>query len=200
MSCGCISPATVQSWNDFDNMTPRDPLELISLAMLGSSVGRWALSETYHRPSGASVWIASPITITNAAITANGSDSDQQLSDAAQWNFQHIMTNSAATIAPPVRKIVFMKAGTAWTNVLNLAVGSSPAFTEFQLSFMDNAACRGDEQGTIPVIRWTSGPYTGSQALSLVLKNTGRYTLGLVGVSNNSTPDWSMFEIDIIAV
>jgi len=45
---------------------------------------------------------------------------------------------------------------------------------------IENAATRGDVQGTIPV--------------------AGRYTLGLMGINNNSTPDYSMFEMDVVAV
>jgi len=90
-----------------------------------------------------------------------------------------------------------MKAGTQWSNNLPLVLGAG-TYTELQLSFLDNAATRGDAQGTIPVIRW-AGSFTGVVPIDLVLKKSGRFTLGLLGVDNAGTPNYSMFEIDIVA-
>jgi len=49
----------------------------------------------------------------------------------------------------------------------------------------------------------TTGPYSGPQTLNLVFYAPGRYTLGLMGINNNSSPAlpaWSMFEMDVMAV
>jgi len=201
MSCGCKGPSEIQSWNDFNNTPPQDPLDLIALATLnagGSTVGTWTLVTNYARPAGSSVWIASPFTIAGeVTVATNGTDQVQNISDASQWNFDHTTSNVASTLAPPLRKLVFMKAGTQWSNNLPLVLGAG-TYTELQLSFLDNAATRGDAQGTIPVIRW-AGSFTGVVTIDLVLKKSGRFTLGLLGVDNAGTPNYSMFEIDIVA-
>jgi hypothetical protein len=133
-----------------------------------------------------------------ATITTNGTDQTQNVSDASQWNFSHTTTNVASTLAPPLRKVVFLKAGTQWSNNIPMVLGAG-TYTELQLSFLDNAATRGDAHGTIPVIRWT-GSFTGSVSLDLILKRSGRFTLGLLGIDNAGTPNYSMFELDVVVV
>lgn len=202
MSCGCKSPQSVQSWYDFDDMTPQDPLDLIAFAVLDSDVGVPANSVLYSAPLSGSVWIPSPFTITSGPlISTNAGDSGMMVQDAVDFNFSHKTANTATTIAPPINKIVFMRAGVQWRNTMLLNLGSSPTYSQLELSFLDNAATRGDAQGTIPVIRWSGGgPYSGPKTLTLILKQPGRFTLGLCAVNTLSTPDWSMFELDIIAV
>ena len=204
MSCGCNSRQQVQSWNDLQCQMPTDPRDIIAVSILGVSVGAWTLSSNYNKPAGASVWIASPITIGGESIiSANASDQQQQVTDAGFWNALNTTSNILTTTAPPLRKTVFARAGTSWMNAIPLSLGASPPFTELQLSLMENAATRGDAQGTIPVYRWATGPYSGPQTLYLVFYSPGRYTLGLMGINNNSSPslpDWSMFEMDVVAV
>ncbi len=200
MSCRCDSQKTVQSWYDLLCQMPRDPRDVLAMARLGATPGEWFLSANYHRPLGASVWIVSPIAYASEAlVTTNASDQQQMVFDAASWNQAHLTVNVDVATAPPLRKTVFVRTGETWTNAIPLSLGSSPQFTELQLSIMDNAVTRGDSQGTIPVFRWASGPYSGAQTLNLVFKQPGRYTLGLMGI-NNSTPDYSMFEMDVVAV
>lgn len=112
----------------------------------------------------------------------------------------HRTVNVAATVAPPLRKTVFMRAGIGWQNTVGINVGSSPTFASFQLSLLENAATRGDAQGTIPVFEWNSGPYSGLVQFGLVLYSPGRYTFGLLGVDSSSPANYSMFELDIMAV
>lgn len=203
MSCGCKNSSSINSWNDFQNMAPMDPRDLIAYATLGGSpvVGDWYLSNNYIQPGPGSVWIPSPITFAGQAVAiTNASDEGQMNFDATSWNFQNKTVNNAATVAPPLRKVIFIRAGIQWMNTIPLGLGSSPSFVDLQLSFLENAATRGDMQGTVPVIRWASGPYSGPSSMSLVVKGPGRFTLGLMGINNNSTPDWSMFEMDIVAV
>ena len=200
MSCGCNSPNAIQSWNDYLCKVPSDPRDILAMARIGANVGTWYLSPNYHLPSGASVWIPSPIAYAaDVTVTTNASDQQQMVFDATSWNMNNSSVNILATTAPPLQKMIFLRGGMAWSNAVQLNLGSSPLFTELQLSIMDNAATRGDAQGTIPVFRWASGPYSGVQTLNLVFKQPGRYTLGLMGINNNSTPDYSMFEMDIIA-
>ncbi|NQW29739.1 MAG: hypothetical protein HQ472_04425 [Ignavibacteria bacterium] len=203
MSCGCKSGQSVQSWNDFQNMAPLDPRDQIVYAGLGVSTvaADWYLSSDYIQPALGSGWISSPIAVSGeATIITNSSDQQQMVFDAESWNMLNKTSNVASTVAPPLRKTVFVRAGVQWYNSIPIGLGSSPAFTELQLSFLENAATRGDMQGTVPVYRWASGPYSGPSQLNLVFRNTGRFTLGLLGINNNSTPDWTMYELDIIAV
>lgn len=201
MSCGCNSRQSVQSWNDLQCQMPTVPREVIAIALLGNAVGAWTLSSNYNRPAGASVWIASPIAYSGeSSLSTNALDEQQQVFDAGVWNAQNTTVNILTTTAPPLRKMVFVRAGASWTNAIPLALGVSPQFTELQLSLLENAATRGDAQGTIPVYRWATGPYTGSQILSIVILSPGRYSLGLMGINNNSTPDYSIFEMDVVAV
>ncbi len=201
MSCSCNSQKQVQSWNDYLCQQPTDPRDIIALALLGSTAGTWYLSSDYHKPAGISVWIASPISYASeATVSTNASDEQQQVFDASSWNFLNATVNILATTAPPLKKTIFARSGTQWAMAIPLALGVSPQFTELQLSILDNAATRGDAQGTIPVFRWSSGPYAGTQTLGLVFKKPGRYSLGLMGINNNSTPDYSMFEMDVIAM
>ncbi len=201
MGCGCNTRQVVRSWNDYLCQVPTDPRELIALVGIGGVAGKWYLSSDYNKPAGSSVWINTPIAYSgNSVLTTNASDEQQQVFDAASWNFENTSVNVLATTAPPLRKTIFLRAGIGWTNSIPLAVGASPLFTEFQLSLLDNAATRGDAQGTIPVFRWAGGSYSGAQTLSIVLKTPGRYSLGLMGINNNSTPDYSMFELDIVAM
>ena len=135
-----------------------------------------------------------------ATAATNAFDEQQQVFNATSWNFENTTVNILSTTAPPLRKTIFLRAGIRWANAIPLALGVSPQFTELQLSILDNAATRGDAQGTIPVFRWASGPYAGTQTMGLVFKQPGRYSLGLMGINNNSTPDYSMFEMDVVAV
>lgn len=201
MSCGCNSQNTVQSWNDYQCQAPTDPRDILAIAFLGATAGTWFLSSNYNKPAGASVWIASPISYFGESIVAtNASDEQQQVFDATAWNARHTTVNILAATAPPLKKTVFVRAGVAWSNAIPLTLGASPQFTELQLSLLENAATRGDAQGTIPVYRWSAGPYSGPQTLGLVFNKPGRYSLGLLGINNNSTPDYSMFEMDVIAI
>lgn len=202
MSCGCKSSQNISSWNDLESMTPTDPRDYIHYAaILGNIVGRFTYTDEYIQPVSGSVWIDSPITVSaEATCIANGADSGLQVADAAQWDFLHKTVNTTSALAPPLRKVVFARAGLEWVNRIPLSLGSSPSFTKLMLSIADNAATRGDAQGTIPCFQWNSGTYSGANLLDLTFTTTGRITLGLVGVNNNSTPDWSMFELDIIIV
>lgn len=201
MSCSCNSPNRIDSWNDLLCNVPSDPRDILAMTRFAGTAGDWYLSSNYHRPQGASVWVVSPIVYGGeASISTNASDQQQMVFDATSWNQSHLSVNSDVTTAPPLRKTIFLRAGIEWSNMISLNLGSSPQFAELQLSLLDNAATRGDAQGTIPVFRWTAGPYSGLQPMSLVFRKPGRFSLGLMGINNNSTPDYSMFEMDVVVV
>jgi len=201
MSCGCSSKSQVSSWNDLLCQPPVDPRDVIAFCRLGGVEGVWALSGDYNQPAGASVWVPSPVIVqSESLVTTNGADQLQNVFDAQSWNQMHRTVNVAATVAPPLRKTVFMRAGMGWQNTVGINVGSSPTFASFQLSLLENAATRGDAQGTIPVFEWNSGPYSGLLQLGLVIDNPGRYTFGLLGIDSSSPANYSMFELDVMAV
>lgn len=205
MSCGCNNKS-IQSFNDLLVMAPVDPLDVIANVVLtdtGSEPGIWSLESTYLAPTGASSWVDSDIVISTVnTVTTNHGDNEQMVFDATAWNMAHQKsTNTDATTAPPIRKQVFLRAGIEWTNTFGLTLPSSPTFDELQLSFLDNAATRGDAQGTVPVFKWSAGaPYAGVVTLAMTLKKRGRFQFGILGIDNQSTPAWSMFELDVIAV
>ncbi len=201
MSCGCSSKSQVSSWNDLLCQQPVDPRDVLAYCRLGATEGAWSLSSDYNLPPGSSVWVPSPIVIqTESIVTTNGSDQLQNVFDATSWNQMHRTVNVATSVAPPLRKTVFMRAGMGWSNAVGINVGSSPTFASFQLSLLENAATRGDAQGTIPVFEFSSGPYSGLLQMSMVLYTPGRYTFGLLGIDSSSPANYSMFELDIIAV
>lgn len=201
MGCGCKNGKAISSYIDLQQQDPQSPLDIVALASMNSTVGSFYNSSDYIMPSGSSVWVASPLAITGIpVVTANGTDNLQNVANAAQWNFSHVTGQVGSTIAPPVKKMVFMRAGIEWINTMIFSAPSSPAFTEFQLSMLENATTRGDAQGMIPVIRFNNGPYATSVGLALTIKRPGRFQFGLLGINNNSTPDYSMFELDIIVV
>lgn len=206
MGCSCSGGPTpqvgaAQSFIDLGNACPQDPQDVLAYATLNALTGSYYRSSNYVQPSGSSVWIASPIAVSAApVVTANGTDNLQTVADANQWNFSHLTASIAATTAPPIRRMLFFRAGVAWVNTVIFTLPSSPAFTEFQLSMLENAATRGDAQGTVPTIRFSSGPYSSTMGLGLTFRAPGRYCFGLLGINNNSTPDYSMFELDAIVV
>ena len=204
MSCGCNGSGQVTGFNDLLTQYPKDPSELIAWAELdtgSTEEGLWTLSDNYNEPTSPSVWIGRTIDFSAVStIETNHTDNQQMVFDAQAWNFAHQRTNSVGLNLPdPMQKIVFMRAGLQWVNILPLTLPASPQFTELQLSFLDNVATRGDNQGTVPVYKWsTTGPFATSATLKLVLKKPGRYQLGLLGINNNATPDYSMNEFDLV--
>ncbi len=206
MSCGCNSKNKIQSFNDLLVMDPVDPRDLIAdinLTDSGQEPGIWSLESTFITPAVGSVWINSGIVISSInTVSTNHQDDEQMVFDALAWNMaRQKSADFASTIAPPLRKVVFMRSGIQWRNTFGLTFPASPTFTEVQISLLDNAATRGDAQGTVPVFKWTAGsPYAGVVQLSMVLKKRGRFQLGILGIDTGSPADWSMFELDIIAV
>ena len=202
MSCGCKSPLSIHSWYDFEDMTPQDPLDLIAYAALNSDVGVPFNSSVYSTPAPFCSWIATPVVVSSGpTVSTNATDSGMMVQDAVDWSFSHKTANLLTTVAPPLHRLIFIRAGLEWKNVIPLNLGASPTFAILELSFLENAASRGDAQGTVPVIRWIAGaPFSGAKNLTLIVKRPGRFTLGLMGINTNAPADWTMLELDIVAV
>ena len=169
-------PGMVTNWFDFLRTCPFDPRDLIAQAILNETVGKFELSTNYIVPGE---WSVSPLSISSKPIvTALESNNQLKVADAAQWNFLNLTWNNSPSLAIPIRKVVFLRGINDWSNQLYLDFGENP-ITEVQLSFLMNAATRGDNQGTVPVIRWTGLNLTGDNTLSVVVRQLGIFSIGI---------------------
>ncbi|MBL7997534.1 MAG: hypothetical protein JNL32_02735 [Candidatus Kapabacteria bacterium] len=219
MSCGCQSAGSINSWIDLNKITPQNPMDLISYAELRTVAGFYVNSQNFLLPGGLTAppvsppfgppppppptpWAASPFNYNGQVICqANESDNQQMVSNARDWNMQHQTVDTSAFAALPIRKIIFLRGGTQWTNVIPLALGAAN-YSNLQLSYRDNAATRGDYAGTIPVIEFANvgSPFTGNVNLNVVLNMTGRVSMVIRAIDNSVPGVWSMFEMEWMIV
>ena len=189
-SCGCNGSGSVNSWIDWANTAPQDPLDLIAYSALASTVGVFS---RVALPSA--TWSASPITLgSDPVCIALESDNQQMVADAAQWNFQHKTRNPDSTLALPLTKVIFLRGGTRWNMSFQIIFGAETA-EDVMLTFRDNYGTRGDAQGTIPVISF--GSQTGTKTLNLTLKSPGRVSMGIIATYSGMN---SMYESEWIIV
>lgn len=184
---GC-GPIRVQSWYDLQMLCPRDPRGLIAYAELAGQPGDFTFSDNF----ASNDWIASPLSV-NAAPTVSAleTDNQQKVADAKQWSFSHLTWNGSSNLASPLRKLVFLRGGLQWENHIQFDFGDNP-ISEIQISFLINAASRGDKAGTIPVIRWTEGSWSNHVTLSVVLQSMGMFNLGIMAYDGTN---YSMNEL-----
>jgi hypothetical protein len=219
MNCGCQSPSQINSWIDFQSMTPNNPLDLIDYAELRTVPGLFLNSNNFLIPGGATTppvspplgppppapptpWVASPFAYNGLPVcNANGTDNIQMVSDATQWNFQHQTADTSAYAAIPIRKVIFLRGGTQWAMDIPLALGGAN-YANLQLGFRDNAATRGDFSGTYPVIDFSNVgvPFTGNVTLRVILKTMGHVSMVLRAIDNAGPANWSMFEMEWVIV
>ncbi|MBS1902878.1 MAG: hypothetical protein JSS75_04170 [Bacteroidetes bacterium] len=189
----CFAPSSAANWNELQKSTPVNISDLVANATLGGTTGTLTNSSTYAAPG---TWIASPIVVSSSpTCVALGTDNLQNVADAAQWNFLNLTANLASSTAIPLRKVLFLRAGTKWQMKISLDFGAS-TYTEVQLGFLDSAATRGDAQGTFPVVDWT-GSFTGVVDLYVTLRFGGAFN---IGVWAKSGTNYSMFDMRWIAV
>jgi hypothetical protein len=196
-SNGCNGPVVINSYYDLFNLCPRNPLEMIANASLNGTVGALTNSTSYASEtwadSGAYVAINQ-----KPAVTALGSDNGEKVADAAQWNFLHLTWNSDPGVPLPLQRTIFLRAGTDWNNRIYLTFGSLN-INLVQLSFLNNAATRGDKQGTIPVIQFTGPTWTGSGiSLDVVIRQPTIVRMGLCLRTTASV--FYMFDMEWIVV
>jgi hypothetical protein len=188
----------VQSWNDLITMQPADPRDLIGNAAIQGSTVQFLMSSTFTITSG--TWLPSPFALGSAVPTCAtlGTDSFQCIEWANQWNFDHLTAKVGdALIALPLLKVIFLRAGTQWKNMIRLNLGGA-TYNDLQLSYRDNAATRGDSRGTIPVVSFMGGNLTGNITLEVTLKQPGHYMMGLRAIDGSSNR--SMYEMEWIVV
>ena len=200
MGCNCDTSKSLSSWFDLESFPPRNPLELIANAKIvmgaNTDIGSLVNSATFGTPAGA--WAANPFVVTGAPVCAAlETDNNQKIADAAQWNFQNLTWNNAARIAPPLLRLLFLRAGQDWQMNIGLNLGAG-LFPSLELSFLDNAGTRGDYAATYPVISWTARNYTGVLSLQMTLKQVGRVRMGIAAIDNGGVN--SMFDFEAVLV
>lgn len=187
--------SNVQSWIDFSNLCPKTPLALIAWGKLGSTVGTYQNSSTYINPPGG--WVTDGCSVSNEPFcSALQSDNQQMVADADQWNFSHLTRSDNSNLTPPLKKLIFLRGGNQWKMTLPITMGMN--CTNVQLSLLNNAATRGDAQGTVPVIDFNEGFSAGSVVdLEVTLLSFGQVTIGLRLLNGSQ---YSMFAMDWVIV
>jgi hypothetical protein len=169
-------PALATSWIDYQRMCPSAPRELIAYATIDAVVGQYDNSADFIAPG---TWSASPLAISSKpVVSALESDNKLKMAEASQWSFLNMTWNNSSDLAIPARKFLFLRGGYEWENRISIDFGGTPV-TNVQLSFMMNAATRGDKQGTVPVISWTDLNLTDERTLNVVLLQFGTFSMGL---------------------
>jgi len=185
---GGVNNLSIQRWNDFATMCPKNPLDIIAYADFNTDVGVLENSETFNTP--VSVWSANTIALGGNSVSALGIDNKLKIQDALNWNFSHKTWDGDSAIAPPLKDMVFLRGGLEWQNDIAIELGGA-TYTNLQLSFLYNATTRGDKQGTVPVITF-SGTYTGTASLKLTLTTYGQVCMGLRAIASG-TEAYSMY-------
>lgn len=182
-----------QSWYDLTTLPPVDPRALIVNATLGGVQGVFYRSSNFM---AGSAWVTSPFSFTgNVSCESLHTDDQLAVADAAQWTFKHKGGNFVSNIAPPVRKILFLRGGRQWAMRIPINLGAA-TYTDLQLSFRNNATSAGDftgaSIGTTPTILFGSA-LTGQVDLVMTLAEFGTYSLV---ISAREAANWSMFELE----
>jgi hypothetical protein len=196
MGCGCSDPNMINSWDDIQKLVPMNPMDLIANAQFGATQGAYLNSTNYIAPG---TWATATMALSSeATVSTLAGDQLVTAANAAQWNFSHQTVNTISAVAPPLRKRVFLRAGTMWQNAIPISIGPD-LHSDLQLSFLDNAATRGDYAGTVPVI-WFNASFSGNtNSLVVTLNTTGRAEMGLRALNTN-TGNYEMFEMEWIVV
>lgn len=187
----------INSWFDLRNSAPISPFELLANAQLDGVNGLFEYADDYMPPPSGT-WAATPISILNQPkCAALETDNQQMVAYGDQWNFQHEIANLDSDLAPPLKKMLFLRGGIQWQMHIPLTFATD--VDEVLLSYLDNAGTRGDYAGAVPAIRFT-GPFaTGVHNLVITLKNNGRAIMGLRTIATASG-DWAMYESEWIIV
>lgn len=188
MSCGNgfkngDGPSSIESFYDLQNLAPKNPLDLLAMAEFNGTTGTPANSTTYSSETWTDVGSLLVISA-EPAVSALGTDNIQNVADAAQWNLAHLTALNSSTVPIPLRRTIFLRAGTTWRNRITLT--NSATIQDPQLSFLNNAATRGDMQGTVPVIGWTGSYTAGTLTLDVVLRQAEKVRMGFWFVSGGA--------------
>jgi hypothetical protein len=159
--CGDIinpSPLLVpgaKSWYDFYNAVPRSPLDLIACAATyeptGGLISKGVLKNNSTILDPTATWQTDVMSVGGLPVCkALGTDDKEKEADAAQWNFSHKTWYESGNVAPPLHKVLFLRAGTDWK--MSIPLQMTATLQTLFVTFRNNLATRGDAQGTIPVL------------------------------------------------
>ena len=184
-------------WNTLQNSMPQSISDILSFAKYGATGGSIISSSVFNTPTGG-VWQASPISISIGPIVVavNGLVYPDQAQKAAAMNMQTKTYNANAPL--PLKTLIFAY-GNKNTKMdfqsdISLNLGGLN-YNLLQLSILENAATKGDSHGTIQVVDFGAGPFTGIQTLSLNI--SGYFGPLNLGIRLESTPgaQSSMFDL-----
>jgi hypothetical protein len=133
----------------------------------------------------------------NPTCLALESDNLERVAAAAEWNFQHLSAYISPNLAPPLQKVIFLRAGPAWQMNVPIDLGYR-SYAVLELSLLSNAGTRGDCQGSIPSVVFAANIYRGIVTLQITLKTIGQFVLGIRATDSNGY--YSMFELDCVGV
>ena len=132
----CRKNGQIQSWYDLQSTCPKDPRDIIAYAVFNTTVGIFTNSSTFLSPP--TTWIANPFYVAGVpTCIALGSDSGVQVADAQQWNFSHLTANVDSKLAPPMKRLLFLRNGPSWQMNIPLNLGGA-TYNDLQLSFRSN--------------------------------------------------------------
>ena len=178
------APSLTPSWFDFANLPPRNPLELISFASINGITGIPENNAALTDPTLQWTGPANVLPTGPAVCSARGTDNQERVADAAQWNFQHRTWFETANIAYPTQKILVLRGGREWKMTVPLLADCD--VQDVLLTYRNNLVTRGDAQGTIPVLRFAN---VNNQQLSLIvtLAGGGIHDMVFITITDN---DW----------
>ncbi|MBL7976650.1 MAG: hypothetical protein JNJ85_17175 [Candidatus Kapabacteria bacterium] len=188
----------VQSWNDLPLSQPVDIRGIVANAVLGVATGDFTRSTTFLQSS----WGTNAIVLTGSGMLQSLDPTDAKtVIDAQQWTVAHKMINTSSSLAPTMRRIMFLRAGEIWSNNFQIALGATN-YTDIQLSLRDNLGTSGLFLGSgtpgVPVLAF-SGVMTGNVNFNLTVKQAGTYSMVLV-VKDNGTGVYSTFEMEWVVM
>src|SRR5687767_9939707 len=115
MSC-CIKLDEVVDWYGWEDAQPQEITDLIARANLtGGPGGSGYGTRTRVTDFASQSWVDPFVTmISQPTCQAVGTDKAANTADAERWMFDHKTWNSSSTLPLPLRKVMFMRAGTNW--------------------------------------------------------------------------------------
>lgn len=133
---------------------------------------------------GGSLWKPSLISLMGLplCVALEGTNA-QMVANAAQWNFDHLTANTS--LAPPLPNRLYLRGGTQWRMDIPLNLGYI-GYSELLVSLLNNAATRGDCQGTVPAILFNARTYSGPAILRVTIKKFGNFMVGIRGKDVNN--------------
>jgi len=195
-SC-CILPNQVTNWNTWSRAVPKNPLDLISNALIGSTQGVYQNAADFL----ATTWAASsPLSVTgNPVCTALGTDNLENTADAAQWNFLNTTGSLGSSTAVPLRKIFFVRRGTQFQMNFPMTSGATN-IVDVLLTFRFNLGTSGNvgaSTPTVPVIAWRGYNTAGALTLGLTFNNSAHGRQVLVVWTKDNGGNFAVFELEL---